>query len=196
MQNISFASSFSRIICPFVFFVPSSIILFLELLLSDKSLSRSLPPLPFQSYSTSLSILSLSIISVSLPATTLPFFTPFSSSFHVSFLSSSPPLPFYSLISLFTPSQSLPIDGICSPGSTPRPASPRLLKSPSEKSAPTTVDARTHWAKTNIDLELFSNKMKTFLDIQTEVSEFKTMHEVSVIRRCAMKCIYWLKDVI
>lgn len=49
------------------------------------------------------------------------------------------------------------------------------------------MDARTHWAKTNIDLELFSNKMKTFLDIQTEVSEFKTMHEVSVIGRCAVK---------
>lgn len=45
-----------------------------------------------------------------------------------------------------------------------------------------TPDPRTHWAKTSIDLDLFSEKMKTFLDIQIELSEFKTNHEVDFLK--------------
>ena len=43
------------------------------------------------------------------------------------------------------------------------------------------VDARTHWAKTNIDLDLFAEKIKVYLDVQIEISEFKTTHEVGTL---------------
>ena len=62
--------------------------------------------------------------------------------------------------------------------------SPRMLSPRSNASHVSTgpgPDA-PKWAKTAINLDMFSDKMKTFLDIQTEITEFKTIHEVDFLK--------------
>jgi len=39
-----------------------------------------------------------------------------------------------------------------------------------------------YWQKTNINLEKFNEKIKTFLEIQVEVTDIKTIHEIDFVR--------------
>ena len=62
--------------------------------------------------------------------------------------------------------------------------SPRML-SPRSTTSHTSFGVHENapkWAKTHINLDLFSEKMKAFLDIQTEITEFKTVHEVDFLK--------------
>lgn len=46
----------------------------------------------------------------------------------------------------------------------------------------TAVDERGSWLKTSIDLKTFGEKIKTFLEIQVEVSEIKTVHDIDFLK--------------
>ena len=44
------------------------------------------------------------------------------------------------------------------------------------------ADEHNSWLKTTIDLQMFGERIKTFLEIQVEVSEIKTVHDIDFLK--------------
>ena len=44
------------------------------------------------------------------------------------------------------------------------------------------IDEHNSWSKTTIDLHMFGERIKSFLEIQVEVSEIKTVHDIDFLK--------------